>query len=53
MAPPTHTWPSSRSRWARPTRPSRVPWAAVYLADPSLTFHTGDTLVVDGGYTIF
>ncbi len=27
--------------------------AAVFLADPSYTFHTGDTLVVDGGYTIF
>jgi NAD(P)-dependent dehydrogenase (short-subunit alcohol dehydrogenase family) len=27
--------------------------AAVFLADPTATFHTGDTLVVDGGYTIF
>jgi NAD(P)-dependent dehydrogenase (short-subunit alcohol dehydrogenase family) len=27
--------------------------AAVFLADPSYTFHTGDALVVDGGYTIF
>jgi NAD(P)-dependent dehydrogenase (short-subunit alcohol dehydrogenase family) len=27
--------------------------AAVFLADPTNTFHTGDTLVVDGGYTIF
>jgi NAD(P)-dependent dehydrogenase (short-subunit alcohol dehydrogenase family) len=27
--------------------------AAVFLADPSNTFHTGDTLVVDGGYTVF
>ena len=27
--------------------------AAVYLADPRVTFHTGDTLVVDGGYTVF
>jgi NAD(P)-dependent dehydrogenase (short-subunit alcohol dehydrogenase family) len=27
--------------------------AAVFLADPTVTFHTGDTLVVDGGYTIF
>jgi NAD(P)-dependent dehydrogenase (short-subunit alcohol dehydrogenase family) len=24
-----------------------------FLADPSLTFHTGDSMVVDGGYTIF
>ena len=23
------------------------------LADPALTFHTGDSMVVDGGYTIF
>ena len=27
--------------------------AAVFLADPSNTFHTGDMLVVDGGYTVF
>jgi NAD(P)-dependent dehydrogenase (short-subunit alcohol dehydrogenase family) len=26
---------------------------AVYLADPTLAFHTGDTLVADGGYTVF
>ncbi|HEX5367441.1 MAG TPA: SDR family NAD(P)-dependent oxidoreductase [Acidimicrobiales bacterium] len=26
---------------------------AAYLADPSLTFHTGDSIVVDGGYTVF
>jgi hypothetical protein len=25
----------------------------VFLADPTLTFHTGDCLTVDGGYTIF
>lgn len=24
-----------------------------YLCDPGITFHTGDSLVVDGGYTIF
>jgi NAD(P)-dependent dehydrogenase (short-subunit alcohol dehydrogenase family) len=24
-----------------------------FLADPSLIFHTGDSTVVDGGYTIF
>jgi NAD(P)-dependent dehydrogenase (short-subunit alcohol dehydrogenase family) len=24
-----------------------------FLADPTLVFHTGDSLVVDGGYTIF
>jgi NAD(P)-dependent dehydrogenase (short-subunit alcohol dehydrogenase family) len=27
--------------------------SAVFLCDPSLTFHTGDCLVVDGGYSIF
>jgi NAD(P)-dependent dehydrogenase (short-subunit alcohol dehydrogenase family) len=37
-------------RWATPDDFADV---AVYLADPKLTFHTGDTLVVDGGYTVF
>jgi NAD(P)-dependent dehydrogenase (short-subunit alcohol dehydrogenase family) len=37
-------------RWADPDEFGAV---AAYLADPSITFHTGDTLVVDGGYTIF
>ena len=37
-------------RWADPSEFAEV---AVFLADPSLTFHTGDTMVVDGGYTIF
>jgi NAD(P)-dependent dehydrogenase (short-subunit alcohol dehydrogenase family) len=37
-------------RWADPDEFGAV---AVYLADPSLTFHTGDTLVVDGAYTIY
>jgi len=27
--------------------------AAVFLSDPTLTFHTGDCVVVDGGYTVF
>jgi hypothetical protein len=27
--------------------------AAVFLADPATTFHTGDTVVVDGGYTVY
>ncbi len=26
---------------------------AVFLADPRLTFHTGNEVVVDGGYTVF
>jgi len=36
-------------RWAEPDEIAR---AGVYLCDPTNTFHTGDTLVVDGGYTI-
>jgi NAD(P)-dependent dehydrogenase (short-subunit alcohol dehydrogenase family) len=27
--------------------------AAVFLADPTQLFHTGDALVIDGGYTVF
>jgi NAD(P)-dependent dehydrogenase (short-subunit alcohol dehydrogenase family) len=27
--------------------------AGVFLADPTATYHTGDSIVVDGGYTIF
>ena len=37
-------------RWAEPAEFEEV---GAYLADPRLTFHTGDNLVVDGGYTIF
>ncbi len=37
-------------RWGRPDDFATV---AAYLADPSLTFHTGDALVIDGGYTVF
>jgi NAD(P)-dependent dehydrogenase (short-subunit alcohol dehydrogenase family) len=37
-------------RWADP---AEMGPAAVFLADPITTFHTGDSLVVDGGYTIF
>lgn len=36
-------------RWATPDEFARV---AAFLADPRLTFHTGQTLVVDGGYTV-
>ncbi|MBM3658514.1 MAG: SDR family oxidoreductase [Actinobacteria bacterium] len=35
-------------RWADP---SDMGPAAVFLADPTYLFHTGDELVVDGGYT--
>lgn len=37
-------------RWATPEEFEKV---AVFLADPTLTFHTGASLVVDGGYTVF
>ena len=37
-------------RWAEP---AEMGPAAVYLADPTVTFHTGDTMVVDGGYSVF
>jgi NAD(P)-dependent dehydrogenase (short-subunit alcohol dehydrogenase family) len=37
-------------RWADP---DEMGPAAVFLADPMVTFHTGDTVVVDGGYTVF
>ena len=37
-------------RWADP---SELAAAAVYLADPTQTFHTGDELRVDGGYSIY
>jgi NAD(P)-dependent dehydrogenase (short-subunit alcohol dehydrogenase family) len=36
-------------RWGTP---ADLGPAIVFLADPSNTFHTGDTVVVDGGYTI-
>lgn len=37
-------------RWADASEFREV---AAYLCDRSMTFHTGDSLVVDGGYTIF
>jgi NAD(P)-dependent dehydrogenase (short-subunit alcohol dehydrogenase family) len=37
-------------RWADPDEYAGV---AVFLADPSLSFHTGDRVVVDGAYTRF
>jgi NAD(P)-dependent dehydrogenase (short-subunit alcohol dehydrogenase family) len=44
------TYRTPLRRWAEPAEFGPV---AVYLADPSIGFHTGDALVVDGGYTIF
>jgi NAD(P)-dependent dehydrogenase (short-subunit alcohol dehydrogenase family) len=37
-------------RWGTPHDFETV---GAFLADPSLIFHTGDSMVVDGGYTIF
>lgn len=37
-------------RWASPEEFHSV---AAFLGDPDLTFHTGNEVVVDGGYTIF
>ena len=59
MTAPLQGWekfmPSTTAR--TPVRRWGVPddfgAAAVFLADPTQTFHTGDCLVVDGGYTIF
>jgi len=37
-------------RWAEPEEFNEV---GAFLADPSLSFHTGQNLVFDGGYTVF
>lgn len=37
-------------RWADPAEFEEI---AAFLADPTLTFHTGNEVIVDGGYTIF
>jgi len=37
-------------RWGTPADMGQV---AVFLADPANLFHTGDSVVVDGGYSIF
>ena len=44
------TYRTPVKRWASPEEFEAV---AVFLADPRHTFHTGDAMVVDGGYTIF
>ena len=36
-------------RWGTP---EDLREAIVFLADPTISFHTGDTIVVDGGYTV-
>lgn len=37
-------------RWAEPTEFEDI---AAFLTDPSLSFHTGNEIVVDGGYSVF
>ena len=37
-------------RWGRPDDFGAV---AVYLASPASAYHTGDTLLIDGGYSLF
>lgn len=37
-------------RWGTPSDFEAI---AAYLADPSQSFHTGDALVMDGGYTVY
>lgn len=37
-------------RWAEPEEFHDI---AAFLADPTLTFHTGNEVIVDGGYTIY
>ena len=41
--------------WERVEPSAGAAFAAVaaYLCDKSHTFHTGDTVTVDGGYTVF
>jgi NAD(P)-dependent dehydrogenase (short-subunit alcohol dehydrogenase family) len=36
-------------RWGVPADYAAI---AAYLADPTVTFHTGDVITVDGGYTV-
>jgi NAD(P)-dependent dehydrogenase (short-subunit alcohol dehydrogenase family) len=40
----------ARSPIGRPGRPAELGGIAVYLAADASTYHTGDALVVDGGY---
>jgi NAD(P)-dependent dehydrogenase (short-subunit alcohol dehydrogenase family) len=44
------TYRTPLRRWGQPDEFAPV---GAFLADPSLSFHTGDSMVVDGGYTIF
>ena len=46
------TVPYSARRADRWGAPSDFGEIAAYLADPALVFHTGDSIVIDGGYSI-
>lgn len=46
----TTTGRTPMRRWADPHEFQEI---AAFLADPKLTFHTGNEVVVDGGYTIY
>ena len=37
-------------RWGEPSDFAAI---AVYLASPATAYHTGDTFLIDGGYSIF
>ncbi len=37
-------------RWATPADFEAI---GAFLCDPSIPFHTGDAMVVDGGYTVY
>jgi NAD(P)-dependent dehydrogenase (short-subunit alcohol dehydrogenase family) len=37
-------------RWAEPAEFSDI---AAYLCDKTQTYHTGDAVTIDGGYTVF
>jgi NAD(P)-dependent dehydrogenase (short-subunit alcohol dehydrogenase family) len=43
----------SRTPVRRHAEPEEFAAVAAFLADPTITFHTGDAMVMDGGYTIF
>jgi NAD(P)-dependent dehydrogenase (short-subunit alcohol dehydrogenase family) len=45
-------WTVRRTPVQRWGRPDDLGVVAAFLADPTLVFHTGDDVVVDGGYTI-
>ncbi|HUZ25986.1 MAG TPA: SDR family NAD(P)-dependent oxidoreductase [Streptosporangiaceae bacterium] len=49
-SPRLREWVTRRTPIARFGTPDDFAGAAVFLADPTQAFHTGDTLLLDGGY---